>query len=146
MTEFLNNYTTVYGESLSYVVHTLLHFKRYVEIYGPMCSFSAYKFENHLPTIRDLVHEPTRVLAQIRNSGKKWERGHRQETRARFLSTLKASATTRSETHLTKSKKKATHENGHLNYPLNNFKQFQRINGYLQLFSSSSAKKTSKPF
>lgn len=67
VTEFLNNYTTVYGESLSYVVHTLLHFERYVELYGPMYAFSAYKFENYLPTIRALVHEPTQVLAQIRN-------------------------------------------------------------------------------
>lgn len=63
---YVKNFSTYYGNERSYVVHTLLHFKAYVEKYGPIYSFSAYKFENALHFIKNMIHVKNRVLSQIR--------------------------------------------------------------------------------
>lgn len=65
--KFVADFTKFYGPQLTYVVHTILHFKIYVETFGPMYSFSAYRFENHLRLIKDFVKRKSEVLLQFRN-------------------------------------------------------------------------------
>lgn len=65
--KFVRNFTKFYGDQMTYVVHTILHFKKYVELYGPMYSFSAYRYENHLRAIKDFVKKKSDVLLQFRN-------------------------------------------------------------------------------
>lgn len=64
---FVADFSKYYGEQVTYVVHTILHFKQYVEIYGPMYGFSAYDYENRLRTVKDCVRKMSDVLLQFRN-------------------------------------------------------------------------------
>lgn len=88
--KFVENFTTFYGDQLTYVVHTILHFKQYVELYGPMYSFSAYRYENHLRTIKDFVKKKSDVLLQFRNRiSEKGIITRKQETRDGLFGFLK---------------------------------------------------------
>lgn len=73
---FVHNFSFLYGEhKISYNVHNLLHLADCVEIFGNVDSFSAYKFENFMQTIKKDCRQPTNILQQINN---------RLEERSRF--------------------------------------------------------------
>lgn len=65
MEEYVSEFTEYYGPNLSYVIHMCLHIKQYVVRHGPIYSFSAYMFENHLRVVKGDVHVPNRVLQQV---------------------------------------------------------------------------------
>lgn len=65
--KFVYNFSTFYGYERTYVIHTLLHYKQYVQMYGPLYSFSAYRFENYLRFFKKIVRAKHHVLQQIRN-------------------------------------------------------------------------------
>lgn len=45
----------------------MLHIRKFVERYGPLYSFSCYKFENALRAVKTSVHKPNHVAQQISN-------------------------------------------------------------------------------
>lgn len=63
--EYVYRFSQFFGNHLSYVVHELVHLKPFVEKHGPLYSFSAYRFENHLKQVVGDVHVKNRVLQQI---------------------------------------------------------------------------------
>lgn len=65
--KFVKDFSIYYGTERTYVVHTLLHFKTYVEMYGPLYDFSSYRFENYYRIFKGLVRAKHHVLQQIRN-------------------------------------------------------------------------------
>lgn len=65
---FVEQYPNIYGpKELVYNVHLLLHLVNDIMLYGPLSSFSAYKFENYQREIKKHVKRPTQVLQQINN-------------------------------------------------------------------------------
>lgn len=64
---FVNEFTQFYGLHLTYVVHVMLHMADFVRIYGPLYSFSAYKFENHLGVLKSDVRKKYQVIQQLFN-------------------------------------------------------------------------------
>lgn len=66
--EFVRLYPEVYGEnSVTYNVHMLLHMPSFVRLYGPLDSFSAYKFENYIQRLKKYVGSAHSPLQQIYN-------------------------------------------------------------------------------
>lgn len=63
---FVERFTVYYGPRRSFVVHMLLHLKKYVDIHGPLYSFSAYEFENHLRDVKYDVHFHHKVIQQLK--------------------------------------------------------------------------------
>lgn len=63
--EYVLHYSKFYGNHRSYVVHALLHLHAFVQKHGPLYSFSAYKYENHLKQVVGDVHVKNRVLQQM---------------------------------------------------------------------------------
>lgn len=65
---FVADYPRIYSPTeLVYNVHCLLHIVSDVRQYGPLSSFSAYKFENHQRELKKHVKKPSKVLQQIYN-------------------------------------------------------------------------------
>lgn len=65
---FVGNYYKFYGaEQLVYNVHSLLHLADDCKLYGPVPSFSAYKFENEMGEIRGMVRSKNRRFEQLFN-------------------------------------------------------------------------------
>lgn len=65
---FVTNYPQIYSPlELVYNNHCLLHIVDDVRQYGPLCSFSAYKFENHQRELKKHVKKPSKILQQIYN-------------------------------------------------------------------------------
>lgn len=66
--EFVADYPRIYNPTeVVSNVHGLLHIVDDVRQFGPLYSFSAYKYENHMREVRKLVKKPNRVLQQIHN-------------------------------------------------------------------------------
>lgn len=65
--KFVEEFSIYYGFERTYVIHTLLHFVPYVKMYGPLYSFSSYKFENYYRIFKGLVRAKHHVIQQIRN-------------------------------------------------------------------------------
>lgn len=67
--DFVGSYARLYSqEQMSYNVHSLLHLCDDVEfIGGPLDTFSCFKFENYLQTLKRLPRTGYRVLEQIAN-------------------------------------------------------------------------------
>lgn len=66
--EFVADYPRIYSPTeLVSNVHGLLHVVDDVKQFGPLYSYSAYKYENHMREIRKLVKKPNKILQQIHN-------------------------------------------------------------------------------
>ena len=66
MKNFVSNFKVIYGEEyVSHNVHGCLHVHQDVLRYGPLESYSAFKFENFLQKLKWLVHKGEKPLQQI---------------------------------------------------------------------------------
>lgn len=65
---FVEEYPNVYDPTeVVYTIHSLLHVVDDVKMYGPLYSWSAYKYENHMNEIKKLIRKPNKILSQINN-------------------------------------------------------------------------------
>lgn len=66
--KFVEEYPEVYDpKEVVYNIHSLLHVSDDVKLYGPLYSWSAYKYENHMNEIKKLIRKPNKILPQIHN-------------------------------------------------------------------------------
>lgn len=66
--EFVDEYDSIFGkENFTFYTHCLLHVADYVELYGPLYSLSAYKYENHMRVIKRLLRRKHGHLKQFFN-------------------------------------------------------------------------------
>lgn len=64
--DFVKNYSILYGkDQLSYNVHCLLHITDCCKQYGPVDSFTAYKFENYMQHLKKLIRKPSKIPQQL---------------------------------------------------------------------------------
>lgn len=62
----MENYPSIYGlNNLVYNVHVLLHLAECVSQFGCLDSFSCYKFENFIQSLKKTIKKPTEVLQQL---------------------------------------------------------------------------------
>lgn len=65
---FVEQYPEVYGvNTVSYVIHVLIHIPYFSRLYGPLDSFSCYKFENFIQKLKSYIGNAHVVLQQIFN-------------------------------------------------------------------------------
>ncbi|KYN00040.1 hypothetical protein ALC62_09202 [Cyphomyrmex costatus] len=63
---FVASFTQIYGEQyVSHNIHNLLHICTDVRKYGPVDTFSAFKFENHMTNVKKLLRKPDKPLQQL---------------------------------------------------------------------------------
>ncbi|KYN50247.1 hypothetical protein ALC62_06180 [Cyphomyrmex costatus] len=63
---FVQSFEKIYGkENVSHNVHNLLHLSNEVRKFGPLDSFSAFRFENFLQTLKNFLHKAEKPLQQI---------------------------------------------------------------------------------
>lgn len=63
---FVGNYGNIYDpKELVYNIHALLHIVEDVRLYGPLYSFSAYRFENHMREINKHINKTNLILQQL---------------------------------------------------------------------------------
>lgn len=68
LNNFVENFAFVYGsDQISYNVHNMLHISDCVRQFGPADSFSAYKFENYMQGLKELIRKPSQILQQLYN-------------------------------------------------------------------------------
>lgn len=68
ITEFVDQYDASIGKKhFTYYTHCLLHIPDFVAEYGPLYSFSAYKYENHMRVIKRLLRRKHGHLKQFFN-------------------------------------------------------------------------------
>lgn len=68
LTRFVEDYPrVVHPKEMVYNNHVLLHIVDEVKRYGPLGTFSAYKFENHQREIKKLIKKPNQIIQQINN-------------------------------------------------------------------------------
>ncbi|XP_036319869.1 uncharacterized protein LOC118734260 [Rhagoletis pomonella] len=66
LNEFVNLFGNIYGDHLiSFNLHSLLHLSNCAKEYGPLDTFSAYKFENYMQYLKKLIKSPTNILQQL---------------------------------------------------------------------------------
>lgn len=66
--KFVEEFPSIYGkDSVSYVVHVLMHIPYYSRIYGPLDQFSCYKYENAIQRLKSYIGNAHRTLQQICN-------------------------------------------------------------------------------
>lgn len=66
--EFVYDYDGTFGaDNFTFNTHILLHIPDYVELYGPLYSFSAYKYENHIRLIKRLLRRKNGHVQQFYN-------------------------------------------------------------------------------
>lgn len=64
--KFVADYTILYGRAnVTYNIHNLLHVVEDVKYYGPLDCFSAFRFENHIRKVKQLVRKGDKPLQQI---------------------------------------------------------------------------------
>lgn len=61
---FVKEFTSIFGNNVTFNVHCLLHFSRFVRLYGQPDNFSTYKFENAYQVFKTIVRSPNRILIQ----------------------------------------------------------------------------------
>lgn len=65
---FVRIFPSIYGKhKVSYNIHGLLHIAQCVSQFGPVDSFSAYRFENHMQKIKKMIRKPSQLLQQLAN-------------------------------------------------------------------------------
>lgn len=66
--QFVAEYDYIFGkEHFTFYTHCLLHLPDFVEIYGPLYTFSTYKYENHMRVIKRLLRRKHGHLKQFFN-------------------------------------------------------------------------------
>lgn len=66
--EFVEKFPIIYGDcSISHNVHNLLHLADCVKQFGPLSSFSAYKFECYMQQLKGNLHNSNKILQQLTN-------------------------------------------------------------------------------
>ena len=66
--EFVELYPRFCGlKNVGYNIHSLLHFPKYVALYGEIDNFSGYKYENYMQEIKKMIKSPVNILQQISN-------------------------------------------------------------------------------
>lgn len=66
--EFVYDYDEIFGkENFTFNTHILLHLPDYVKKYGPVYSFSAYKYENYMRLIKRLLRRESGHIQQFFN-------------------------------------------------------------------------------
>lgn len=73
LTSFVRDYRKYYGYTVSYVVHMLLHLPHFAQLHGPLYTFSCYRFENKLASVKGDVRKKYQVAQQLYRRSK--ERG-----------------------------------------------------------------------
>lgn len=65
---FVDEFPTIYGrDTVSYVVHVLMHIPYYSRLYGSLDKFSCYKHENYIQKLKGYLGNAHRTLQQIVN-------------------------------------------------------------------------------
>lgn len=65
---FVENFSYVYGsDQISYNVHNMLHISDCVRQFGPGDSFSTYRFENYMQSLKKKIRKPNQILQQLYN-------------------------------------------------------------------------------
>lgn len=65
---FVEQYPLIYGiDTMTYILHVLIHIPYFSRLYGPLDSFSAYKFENFIQKLKSYVQKGGHTLQQICN-------------------------------------------------------------------------------
>lgn len=65
---FVKNFGELYGvQHISYNVHNLIHLSNDVALFGPLDSFSAFKFKNYLYKLKSKIHTGKNYLEQVFN-------------------------------------------------------------------------------
>lgn len=68
ISEFVDQFDETIGKKhFTYYTHCLLHIADYVEVYGPLYSWSAYKYENHMRLIKRLLRRKHGHIKQFFN-------------------------------------------------------------------------------
>lgn len=63
---FVQEYPDIYYPTeVVYNIHGLLHITEDVRKFGPLYSYSAYKFENHMRVIRKMIRKPNQIIQQM---------------------------------------------------------------------------------
>lgn len=63
---FVDNFKDIYGvDYITSNIHNLTHVVDEVEKFGPLHTFNAYPFENHLYVIKNMLRHGSRPLAQV---------------------------------------------------------------------------------
>lgn len=64
--KFVSSFEILYGKKfISHNIHNLLHLCADVRIYGPLDNFSAFRFENHMMSIKKLLRKNDKPLQQL---------------------------------------------------------------------------------
>lgn len=64
--EFVKQFSSIYGEQfISQNVHSLLHLVNQIRKFGPLDCTSAFRFENHMTTIKKMIRKCENPLQQI---------------------------------------------------------------------------------
>ncbi|XP_026481608.1 uncharacterized protein LOC113388447 [Ctenocephalides felis] len=80
LTYFVNGFKLLYGEHLvSHNVHSLIHLTDDVRRFGSLESFSAFKFENYMQTLKKYIRKPERPLQQIARRYHEFQEYHTQK-------------------------------------------------------------------
>lgn len=65
---FVENFQRLYGETtLCYNIHVLLHLCSFVQKYGPLDSFSSYRYENMYQKVKKRMRRATQLPQQLYN-------------------------------------------------------------------------------
>lgn len=63
---FVESFEKIYGkEYMSHNVHNLLHLSNEVRKFGPLDSFSSFRFENFLQNLKSFLHKAEKPLQQV---------------------------------------------------------------------------------
>lgn len=66
--DFVDKFDETFGKNnFTFNTHCLLHLPDYVDLYGPLYSFSAYKYENHMRLIKRLLRRKNGHIQQFFN-------------------------------------------------------------------------------
>lgn len=68
LVEYVRLYPIIYGEEhVTYNVHVLMHIPYFSRLYGTLDSFSMFKFENFIQTLKGFVRKAQHPLQQLSN-------------------------------------------------------------------------------
>lgn len=66
MRKFVLEFPHIYGrDKISFNVHCLLHLVHFARLYGPLHTFSAYKYENHYQLLRKWLRKSSHHFQQV---------------------------------------------------------------------------------
>lgn len=85
LAEFVKHFPAIYGnDKVTYNVHGLLHLADDAIIYGPLDSFSCYKFENFMQFLKKDIRKPSKLLQQLHKRIAEQEHANRDPPKCKF--------------------------------------------------------------